>query len=155
MESTALSLRTINLTEDKSSEIYASPECQELIGIYESYYPKIGFHIPWVGYFVVRENQVVGACGYTERPKDGKVEIAYKTFKEFEGQGIASFACKQLLLMALQTDPTVIVTAKTEPAFNASTKILERNGFVFSEIVQDQEIGDAWLWVLKNNLQVD
>jgi hypothetical protein len=40
----------------------------------------------------------------------------------------------------------VIITAKTAPEHNASTKILEKNNFVFTEIVQDEEIGDAWLW---------
>lgn len=42
----------------------------------------------------------------------------------------------------------ITVIAKTAPEKNASTKILERNGFVFSTIVQDHEIGDAWEWVL-------
>lgn len=28
----------------------------------------------------------------------------------------------------------------------ASTKNLENNNFQFTEIVQDHEIGDAWLW---------
>jgi hypothetical protein len=35
------------------------------------------------------------------------------------------------------------ITAKTAPQENASTKILRKNGFTFSKIVQDEEIGDA------------
>ena len=104
--------------------------------------------MPWVGYFVLRENQIVGCCGFTGQPKDGNVEIAYYTFKEFEGQGISSFSCKELILIANQSDPTVIITAKTAPESNASTKILNNFGFRFSGIVQDEEIGDAWLWIL-------
>jgi len=115
------------------------------------YYPKIGFNKPWVGYFVFNNNQVVGAGGFTGQPKDGKVEIAYGTFKEFEGQGIASFACKELISISKKTDPTITITAKTAPEHNASTKILQNNGFEFSEIVQDDEIGDAWLWILKTD----
>lgn len=68
--------------------------------MYDDFYAKIGFNIPWVGYFVVRENQIVGSCGFVGQPKDGKVEIAYWTFKEFEGQGIASLACKELVKIA-------------------------------------------------------
>ncbi len=143
-------LQSINLNEDKSSEIYASTDCQELLKIYDDYYPKIGFNPPWIGYFVIRDNQVVGCGGFTGKPADGKVEIAYGTFKPFEGQGVASFACSQLISISQTTDPTIIITAKTAPENNASTKILGRHGFVFSAIVQDEEIGDAWLWILPN-----
>jgi len=143
-------LRPIALQENKSNESYASADCQQLLGMYEDFYPKIGYNIPWVGYFVVRQDKIVGSCGFTGQPKDGKVEIAYWTFKEFEGQGIASFACKELISMAYQVDPGLIVTAKTAPEHNVSTKILENNHFVFTEIVQDEEIGDAWLWTHKN-----
>ena len=60
------------------------------------------------------------------------------------------FACKTLVEISQETDPTIIVTAKTKPEHNASTKILANNGFSFREIVQDHEIGDAWFWVLDN-----
>ena len=143
-----MKFQAINLNEDKTSEIYASTDCQELLKIYDDYYPNTGFNPPWIGYFVIRENQVVGCGGFTGKPADGKVEIAYATFKPFEGQGVASFACGQLISISQTTDPTIIITAKTAPENNASTKILGRHGFVFSGIVQDEEIGDAWLWIL-------
>lgn len=142
-------LKPITLKEDKTHRIYASADCQQLLNMYDDFYPKIGFNIPWIGYFVMRENQVVGSCSFVGKPKDGKVEIAYWTFKEFEGQGIASFACKELIALAYQTDPNITIIAKTAPEKNASTKILENNNFVFTEIVQDDEIGEAWLWELK------
>jgi len=145
-----MELKMININEDKSNEIYASTDCQKLIESMDEYYPKVGFHKPWVGYFVFKDNQVVGTGSFTGKPKDGKVEVAYWTFKEFEGMGIASFACKELILIAQKTDPTITVTAKTAPKHNASTKILQKNGFAFTKIVQDHEIGDAWLWTLNN-----
>lgn len=144
-----MNLRPIALNEDKTNEIYASANCQQLLTMYDGFYPKIGFNIPWVGYFVVRQDQIVGSCSFLGRPQDGKVEISYWTFKEFEGQGIASFACKELVSIACQTDSSLTITAKTAPEQNASTKILENNNFVFTEIVQDEEIGDAWLWTHK------
>ncbi|MGD9563187.1 MAG: GNAT family N-acetyltransferase [Pyrinomonadaceae bacterium] len=119
--------------------------------MYEDFYPKIGFDPPWVGYFVVRDERVVGSCSFVGKPQDEKVEIAYWTFKEFEGQGIASFACEELISIALRSDPNVTVTAKTAPEKNASTKILEKNGFILNGIVQDHEIGDAWLWIYQKN----
>jgi ribosomal-protein-alanine N-acetyltransferase len=141
-----MQLRPILLNEDKTNEAYASADCQQLLQMYDEFYPKIGFSIPWVAYFVVRQKKIVGSCSFVGQPQDGKVEIAYWTFKEFEGQGIASFACKELITIANQADPHVIITAKTAPENNASTKILMSNNFVFTEIVQDEEIGDAWLW---------
>jgi [ribosomal protein S5]-alanine N-acetyltransferase len=101
-----------------------------------------------IGYFVINKNQIVGCCGFKGQPNEGKVEIAYWTFQGFESQGVASFSCKELVSISQQFDPTVIITATTAPEHNASTKILQNNGFTFTEIVQDDEIGDAWLWVL-------
>lgn len=145
-----IELKAIELNLDKSSSIYSSEDCQMLLKSYDEYYLKIGFNLPWIGYFVIRENQIVGSCGFTGQPIDGKVEIAYWTFKENERQGIASFSCKELVLVSQQYDPTLTITAKTSPEHNASTKILQNNGFTFTEIVQDEEIGDAWLWTLES-----
>ena len=145
-----MELKTIELNVDQSKEIYASTSCQQLINSMNEFYQKIGFNKPWVGYFAFNNNQIVGTGGFTGQLKDGKVEIAYWTFKEFEGQGIASFVCKQLITIAKETDPDIIITAKTAPERNASTKVLENSGFAFTEIVQDDEIGDAWLWTLKD-----
>jgi len=146
-----MELKIIELNIDKLKEIYASTDCQQLINTMNEFYPKIGFNKPWVGYFAFNNNQVVGTGGFTGQPKDGKVEIAYWTFKEFENQGIASFVCKQLITIAKATDLNIIITAKTAPEHNASTKILQNNGFAFTEITQDDEIGNAWLWTLKTN----
>lgn len=144
-----MELKIININDDKTNKIYASTNCQQLITSIQEYYQKIGFNKPWVGYFVFKNNQVVGTGGFTGQPQDGKVEIAYGTFKEFEGQGVATFACKELISISKKTDPTIIITAKTAPEHNASTKILQNNGFEFSKVVQDDGIGDAWLWTLK------
>ncbi|HET6225027.1 MAG TPA: GNAT family N-acetyltransferase [Bacteroidia bacterium] len=142
-------LKPLTLNEDKTNEAYASSDCQQLLSMYDDFYPKIGFHPPWIAYFVVKQNQIVGSCSFVGQPQNGKVEIAYWTFKEFEGQGIASFACKELVAIAMKTDPKLTITAKTAPEHNASTKILEKNLFKFTEIVQDEEIGNAWLWTYK------
>lgn len=144
-----MKLVPITQQEDKTNELYASADNQTLLAMYDDFYPKIGYNIPWVGYFVIRQDKIVGSCGFIGQPVDGKVELAYWTFKEFEGQGIASFACKELVTIAKQVDPSLTITAKTAPEKNASTKILENSNFVFKEIVQDDEIGDAWLWTHK------
>lgn len=144
-----MELRVINMNEDKAQELYASPACQQLIDAMNEYYLQIGFNLPWVGYFVIKNNQVVGTGGFTGQPQEGRVEIAYWTFEEFEGQGIASYTCKELVAIAREADPTLTITAKTKPEYNVSTKILQKNGFEQAGIVQDHEIGDAWFWVIK------
>lgn len=141
-----MTLKPISLHEDKTHQAFASAECQQLLNMYDEFYPKIGFNVPWIGYFVLNQNLIVGSCGFVGEPHDGKVELAYWTFKDFEGQGIASFACKELLLIAYNENPGISVTAKTAPEHNASTKILQKNNFTFSGVVNDDEIGDAWLW---------
>ena len=143
-----LKLQIIPDEPTSSYPLFQDKDAKQLLDIYKEYYPKIGFELPWVGYLIIKDTTIVGSCGFTGAPKNGQVELAYWTFEEFEGQGIASFACYQLISIAHKEDPSVVVTAKTAPEKNASTRILEKNGFQFKEIVQDHEIGDAWLWVL-------
>lgn len=144
-----MEFQIIELDLDETEQRFASEHCQQLIQSMKDFYPTIGFHKPWVGYFVVENQEIVGTGSFTGQPQEGSVEIAYWTFKEHEGKGIASFACKQLIAITRATDPSLIITAKTAPEKNASTKILQNNGFQFTEIVQDHEIGDAWLWILE------
>lgn len=142
-----MKLQLLDLKDDFSDPKYQTEECRQLLEIYKDYYAKKGFHPPWVSYLILDDENVMGTCSFTEKPKNGIVEIAYWTFKEFEGKGVASFACKALLEIAQKTDPKVVISAKTAPEHNASSKILQKNGFTFKQLVQDDEIGDAWLWI--------
>lgn len=145
-----LNLIPISPNEDKTKAIYASQDCQDLLQMWDEFYPVIGYHYPWVGYFVIENDRVLGTCGFNGKPVDNRVELSYWTFSENEGKGVASRACAALIAIAKQENPEIILTAKTAPEKTASTTILERNGFQFSKIVQDHEIGDAWEWVRKD-----
>ena len=125
---------------------FQHPDCRDLLAAMPAFYEQVGFVLPWVGYFVMEGEEPVGTCSFVGAPKAGRVEIAYYTFPRFEERGIASFACAELLRIARETDPSVMVTAKTAPAFNASTRILQKHGFVHAGSVQDHEIGEAWEW---------
>lgn len=144
-----MQLKILTLKENQQEAPYNTPDCQQLLTIYEDYYSKVAFEPPWVAYMVMKEGQVVGSCSFVQPPKEGQVEIAYWTFQEFEGQGVASFACQELIKIAQEANPNLTLIAKTAPEKNASTSILEKNGFHYSKIVQDEDIGDAWLWVLE------
>ncbi len=142
-------LEPLLIDEDSTKEIFANADCQGIFESYPAYYHKVGYNPPWIGYWVFRDGNIVGVGGFISKPIDGKVEIAYGTYKQYEGQGVASFACGQLIAIAKKTDATVIVTAKTVPEKNASVKILQNHGFEYTGVVQDDGIGDAWHWVLK------
>lgn len=136
----------ITLQENRMDEMYSSKECQELFRMYESFYPSYEYELPRIGYFIIDKNTIIGSCGFVGKPKDNTVEIAYWTFQEFEVNGIATFACKILLKIAYEHLPEIHIVAKTAPEGNVSTRILEKNNFIQSDIVIDDELGEAWLW---------
>jgi len=74
------------------------------------------------------------------------VEIAYFTFPEHEGQGCATEMARQLTEMALQDPQVQRVIAHTLPEPNASTHVLEKNGFRFVGSTEDPEEGTIWRW---------
>ena len=43
-------------------------------------------NLPWTGYSIVRNGEILGQCAFKSKPINGKVEIAYYTFKQFEKQ---------------------------------------------------------------------
>lgn len=144
-----LSLVPIYVNEDRQKPAFASEECQLILQMMEEFYLKIGFQLPWVGYFIQKDGHIIGSCGFVGPPVNNRVEVSYYTFPQYENQGISTAACRQLVAIAKSAAPKVIVTAKTMPEHNASTKVLQKNGFIYSGIVQDREIGDAWEWVFQ------
>lgn len=140
------SLHPIDPTADRLHPVFSQPPCAEVLDMYVDFYSQVGRKDPWLGYFILRETVVAGTCGFAGPPSNGRIEIAYWTFPSFEGQGVATAACQLLLGIVRRTDPTLRVTAKTEPRENASTRILANLGFTRTGIVQDHAIGDAWLW---------
>lgn len=133
----------------------STPECLEILNVYKTYYQKIGFELPWIGYFIIDDGVAVGTCSFTGKPVHNKVEIAYYTFPAYERKGYASKACRELIRIAKEHSPDLIVTAKTAPEENASTHILSKNGFTKGDVVQDDGIGDAWEWILALEIDLD
>ncbi len=142
-------LLPIDVDEAKNTRFLDNPECVPILKVYPEYYKKIGFNKPWIGYFAsIDGTEIVGTAGYKGKPRDGRIEVAYGTFKEYEGKGIGTEICRQLVLLALQADPDVKITARTMQDGYASMKILEKNGFQCLGIVHDEEDGDVFEWEL-------
>lgn len=131
---------TVNLPVVISSD-FLTDLCHSILAIY----PATGPVFPWVGYFCMEQDVIVGTCAFKTPPNNGVVEIAYFTFPGFEGQGKATRMASELLAIA-GTQGIKKVTAQTLPEHNASTRILQKLQFSFSGVVHHVEDGEVWEW---------
>lgn len=133
--------------EDLHPEFRTDPGCREFLPHQIAYYEKIGFHPPWIQYFARLNGNWVGTVSFKGPPFSGKVEIAYATFPPMEGKGIGTRMCTEIVKLAKMENPEILITARTLPEENASTHILQKNGFHLQGPVQDPEDGTVWEWV--------
>jgi len=113
---------------------------------------KTGAGMPWIGYLALEGSgrRVVGTCGFKDGPDTtGTVEIAYFTFPQEEGRGIATAMATALVRLAseAQSDVTT-VRAHTLPERNASCRVLEKAGLQYVGLETDPEDGPVWRWEL-------
>ena len=93
------------------------------------------------------EGLVVGNSAFVGPPNDaGEIEIAYGVVSSFERRGYATQAAEALTAFALSHEWVTTVIAHTLPANNASTRILEKNGFTFAGEIEHPEDGPVWRW---------
>ncbi len=118
-----------------------------MIKTYLKLLPEVKKDQPWTDYLISKGNDIVGNCAFKSKPVNGKVEIVINTYNEFEGEGIATEACKELVGIALKTNPDLIITARTLREKNACTKVLERNNFKINGELMDEEDGLVWEWI--------
>ena len=109
-------------------------------------YARAGFEEPWIGYLALADDTAVGTCGYKAKPQDGRVEIAYFTFPEFERRGYGSAMAARLVAIAREHHSSVAVTAQTLPERNASHRVLEKLGFRHVGTIDHPEDGKVWEW---------
>lgn len=113
----------------------------------QSLYERIGYHEPWVGYFALINNEIIGSGGFKNLPgSEKKVEIAYVTKPEFEGNGYASEMCRKLVQISTNEDPSVIISAQTLKTNVPSHRILEKNRFNQTNTIIDDEYGEIMEW---------
>jgi RimJ/RimL family protein N-acetyltransferase len=141
-----LRLIPIGQTIEENLAFSKHPECRDSIYVVIEYYKIIGFHPPWIGYYAELNNELVGSAGYKGQPVDNKIEIAYGTFPAFRMKGIGTAICAELVSLAIKTNPGLIITARTLPENNYSTRILIKNNFILSGSVWDKDDGNVWEW---------
>ena len=134
---------------EENEEFIHNPLCQDSIYMTIDFYKKVGFVPPWIGYYVQKNGILVGAAAFKGPPIKETVEIAYGTFDQYRNQGFATAICKALVELSLATDPSIKITARTLREENYSTRILQKNGFILSGVVEDPEDGLVWEWEFK------
>src|SRR5258706_14186906 len=124
MDQFELEFIPIRKTLGENKEFAIHPDCKESLSMTIDYYEKIGFEIPWIGYYACIDNVLVGSAGFKGKPVNGRVEIAYGTFPRFREKGIGTEICHQLVQLSMKTDPSVRILARTFQEENYSTRIL-------------------------------
>jgi ribosomal-protein-alanine N-acetyltransferase len=123
-----------------------NPDCRDSIVMTIDFYKKVGFNIPWICYYAQLDGRLVGCAGYKGKPVNGRIEIAYGVFPQYMNKGIGRQIATTLVELSLRTDPSIVITAKTLPEENYSTRILRKNNFKLLGAVIDEEDGEVWDW---------
>jgi [ribosomal protein S5]-alanine N-acetyltransferase len=129
-------------------EIPLSPLAEDVCAQMAPLFQVNGYVPPWIGYLALLKGQWVGTCAFKSPPSEGRVEIAYFTFPEFENRGIATQMAKGLIEASAKADSSVKVFAQTLPVENSSNHILKKLGFKFMGMVFHPEDGNVWEWSL-------
>lgn len=109
-------------------------------------YATTGAAAPWIGYLAFEDGTPVGTCAFKGPPDAQGVEIAYFTFPDCEGSGVARRMAANLVEIASRAG-VATVRAQTLPEPNASTRVLERLGFERVATVEHPTDGTVWEWL--------
>lgn len=143
--------RLFPIHPDGSAAPFGPPWPDDLSPIIEmtkTFYAETGYLPPWIAYLATWNGTAVGGGAFVGSPADGVVEIAYFTRPAWQGQGCATCTAEALVAIARRCNPEMAIQAKTQALPNPSARILQGLGFFLIGLVQDHEIGEAWLWIL-------
>jgi len=132
---------------EDNEEFINHPFCKDNIYMSIDFYQRVGYNPPWIGYYVKEDDEFIAAVGFKGPPVNGSIEIAYGVFEPYQHKGIGTEICKMLVELSLKTDQTIRITARTLPENNFSTRVLEKNNFIFAGEINDPEDGEVWEWV--------
>lgn len=141
-------MRLVPIPLSEQPELPAAPDAYtvRMIAANQGFYDRVGHAPPWICYLAVQGTTVVGTCGFKGAPADNAVEVAYHTYVEQEGRGVATAMLAEMVRTATEHDPAVRLTAQTRPENGASARILEKLGFVRAGEAHDDEVGVVWCW---------
>ena len=127
---------------------FTSAIAAEVVEMTKQLYRAVGYEPPWGGYLAFENDTCFGSCGFKSPPQNNRVEIAYFTFPGHESRGVATRMASELIRIAMNKMPTVIIAAQTLPEENASTSVLKKLQFRFARALEHAEDGLVWEWQL-------
>lgn len=133
-------------TLDRVTATLVKLVAEEAVGLYEFTTQKP----PYVRYFVedTATGAIVGACGFKDSCRDGRVEISYFTFPQYENQGFGTAMVRELVNLAFEQPSVMILLAATRTQQDTSTTILSTLKFEKTGTDEDADDGPAWNWQL-------
>lgn len=109
----------------------------------------------WLSYLPIlkKTNTLIGSCGYKGKPdENGVVEIGYEVAERFQNNGLATEIAESLAAYAFKQNGVRKVLAHTLPEMNASVAVLQKNGFIKTAEIEDEEDGNIWRWELSKSI---
>jgi RimJ/RimL family protein N-acetyltransferase len=123
---------------------YLTDTIKEVMTSTAELYMSVGYMPPWIGYLAIEENKCAGTRSFKSPPENNCVEIAYFTFSEFEGRGVATRMAQALVQIAFEAVPEMTIAAQLFPEENTSNNVLSKIGFQFFAELEHPEDGEIW-----------
>ncbi|NKF22666.1 GNAT family N-acetyltransferase [Solimonas marina] len=109
-------------------------------------YEADGFSPPWIGYLAECGGEIVGSCAFVGPPQEHRVEIAFQTFAEHQGCGVATAVVQRLIALAAGHDEAPVLCAQTPSGESAATQVLRKQGFRLRDSLHHPQDGIVWYW---------
>ncbi len=151
-----MELIAINRDGRPERDVPGLPEtATQILQAMRQHYAKFGFEPPWVGYLALEGRQCRGFGVFRGAPEKQHVEMAWYTFPEFRGRGVATALVRQLVRLARGQDARLTLLVQTPAASTAASDVLEKFGFSLIGEQPDPDEGRVWEWSLDPQVQVD
>ena len=99
-------------------------------------------------YFIQKNTQIIGCCGFKGTPCNKRVEIGYHVASDMRGMGIATSAIKLLSRIAFYSGEVDAVVALISSDNKASLNVVQKNGFTYTEVVVNEDGEELESWIL-------
>ena len=130
----------LRLPEGELEEVPVLEYLRALTAELRSYFP-VG---TWL---IVVQDELVGFCSYKGAPSpDGDLEIGYGIAASRRDRGYATAAVAQVVRETQRYASIRALTAETAIGNTASSRVLEKNGFLKIGTRRDEEEGELFRW---------